>query len=162
MSRLGSDTARLFHFIPLFRPILFLFFISSATASHSLPPRRLFSQHMYQGDKGIGNFVHAANYMIPRLLFDAYCPCFLVALWSACFICFYFHLPAQSLLTVGQHWMVTLRRYRYSFLLGGVDGVLAQETGTAVKSMVSFIIIHSFFTLFARSPSHMEPCVIPA
>lgn len=46
--------------------------------------------------------------MIARLLFDVYCPCFLVALWSACFICFYFHLPPQSLLTVGQHWMVTL------------------------------------------------------
>lgn len=53
--------------------------------------------------------------MITRLPFHVHCPCFPVVLRCACY--FYFHLPPQSQLTVGQHWMVTLSQVLVNFLL---------------------------------------------
>jgi len=112
---LGPDTARLFCFIPLFRPILFLFFISSATASHAVAPRRLFSLHMCV--EAIREL--AVLFMLLIIWFHGFCPMRIVLAsckrWSAYFICFYFHLPPQSLLTVCQHWMVTLQSVQPEF-----------------------------------------------
>lgn len=98
--------------------------------------------------------------MIPRLLFDAYCPCFLVALWSACFICFYFHLPPQSLLTVGQHRMVTLPAVPVVFSLEGWMVCLLRRQEQLWRAWFPFIIIHSFFLRYLHILHCIWSCVL--